>query len=183
MTDGITHNTFGCCGVPEPLQPDTLTHTKYDITQPASVGEDTEATMLAVQALSTAMQKKMFLSYQNGWAGWNRASECTTHRLVELFDVAVKKGDVVDIANYAMMLYARNVTNVQLHRLEIERAELAATLHELIQVETMLREQRDGAVASEVCCLLDDQLDQVRNTQHELQRRWCAIQHEIQKGA
>ncbi|MGE8366020.1 hypothetical protein [Cupriavidus sp.] len=62
---------------------------------------------IAVDQLATAMKAKLAACRAKGKHGWDNPLECSIERLANLLAEAVVKGDPVDIANYAAMLYAR----------------------------------------------------------------------------
>ena len=120
------------------LNPATLTYTTFDVEQPVSLEEDKEATEIAFGRFTKAMDEKMQTSFAKGWGGWNRPSECSTQRLLSLFEEAVRKGDIVDIGNYAMMLHGRGVTNINVERLNIRASLLSEKIAQLVEAEATL---------------------------------------------
>jgi hypothetical protein len=78
-------------------------------TNPATLID--EAALLddhAVDLVAKAMKAKLALKRQQGFGGWHDISQCTGERLAELLLGAVAKGDPVDVANFAMMLFCRH---------------------------------------------------------------------------
>ncbi|MCR4331889.1 MAG: hypothetical protein NUV34_04180 [Sulfuricaulis sp.] len=57
------------------------------------------------------MQKKLEEKRAQGRNGWNRPAECSIERLQKLLLKATLKGDPVDIANFAMMIWNRQNPN------------------------------------------------------------------------
>jgi hypothetical protein len=62
----------------------------------------------AVDLVAKAMKEKLALKRQQGFGGWHDISKCTGERLAELLLGAVAKGDPIDVANFAMMLFCRS---------------------------------------------------------------------------
>ena len=60
---------------------------------------------VAVQLFAVAMTDKMVEKAQQGYGGW--LTECEIEHLWRLLKEHVKKGDPVDIANFAMMIWHR----------------------------------------------------------------------------
>ncbi len=56
----------------------------------------------AVIAFAYAMQNKMFLSSRKGRSGWQNCSE---ENLWQMLKEHINKGDPVDVANFAMMIW------------------------------------------------------------------------------
>jgi hypothetical protein len=61
----------------------------------------------AVDLMAKAMKTKLRLKREQGYGGWDDITKCTGERLAELLVAAVIKGDPVDVANFAMMLFCR----------------------------------------------------------------------------
>lgn len=61
----------------------------------------------AVDRFASAMHAKMAQARAKGKEGWDDPERCSVDRLVELFDTSVLAEEWVDVANYAMMLWAR----------------------------------------------------------------------------
>jgi hypothetical protein len=66
----------------------------------------------AVLRFGNAMRQKMDLSREKGRYGWDNPALCSSEYLAALLYSHVEKGDVVDIANFCMMLHERGVTNL-----------------------------------------------------------------------
>lgn len=62
-----------------------------------------------VQRFADAMKAKMATSALKGRSGWNDPMQCTDASLRRLLVKAVRKGDPVDVGNFAMMLFTRGV--------------------------------------------------------------------------
>lgn len=62
---------------------------------------------LAVDAFASAMKSKMIESSNRGRGGWDNPSRCSVRYLRHLLRQHVEKGDPVDVANIAMMLWHR----------------------------------------------------------------------------
>ncbi|AMP04301.1 hypothetical protein [Collimonas pratensis] len=62
----------------------------------------------AVDLFCKAMKDKLHVKRQQGFGGWHDISQCSGERLAELLLGAVAKGDPVDVANFAMMLFCRH---------------------------------------------------------------------------
>jgi len=63
-----------------------------------------QADDLIVDQLAAAMKAKLKLKRSQGYGGWQTAS---TYRLWELLEDHILKGDPVDVANFAAMIYAK----------------------------------------------------------------------------
>lgn len=61
----------------------------------------------AVDKFAAAMHAKMAQARAKGKEGWDDPERCTTDRLIELCDLSLLAAEWVDVANYAMMLWAR----------------------------------------------------------------------------
>lgn len=66
-------------------------------------GRDSEGLDIFVAAMSLRLREKR----AEGRGGWWNESQCSTMHLRDLFMKAVERGNMVDIANYAMMIYCR----------------------------------------------------------------------------
>ena len=62
---------------------------------------------MAVDHFALAMKAKMAASREKGRGGWDDTQQCTTDFLRRLLVKAVRKGDPVDVGNFAMMLFHR----------------------------------------------------------------------------
>lgn len=62
----------------------------------------------AVDLFSRAMKDKLHVKRQQGFGGWHDISKSSGEHLAELLLAAVAKGDPVDVANFAMMLFCRH---------------------------------------------------------------------------
>lgn len=70
--------------------------------------EENHPDNLAVKYLAHAMKAKLAKKRAEGMSLWNDPNRCSTADLARLLRHHVQKGDPVDVANYAAMLYARN---------------------------------------------------------------------------
>ena len=61
----------------------------------------------AVDRFASAMHAKMAQARAKGKEGWDDPERCSIDRLIELCDVSLLGAEWVDVANYAMMLWAR----------------------------------------------------------------------------
>lgn len=59
----------------------------------------------AIDAFAAAMKAKMKKQREKGYSGWNDKEQCSTERLQSLLFSHIGKGDPVDVANFAMMLF------------------------------------------------------------------------------
>lgn len=62
---------------------------------------------VAVDRFSAAMKAKLALKRAEGRGGWDDPDECEIEHLQHLLQEHVAKGDMVDIGNFAMMLFSR----------------------------------------------------------------------------
>lgn len=62
---------------------------------------------VAVARFALAMMDKMAAQRDKGYGGWDNPATCPTTRLQDLLVDHVYKGDPVDVANFAMMLWNR----------------------------------------------------------------------------
>ncbi len=63
---------------------------------------DPDSDVAAIFEFSLAMADKMFVSHQKGRSGWRN---CPVDDLWAMLREHVEKGDVVDVANFCMMIY------------------------------------------------------------------------------
>lgn len=61
----------------------------------------------ALRHFAVAMSTKLDKKRQEGRSGWHDPAQCTIESLRELLRSHVEKGDMVDIANFAMMIWHR----------------------------------------------------------------------------
>lgn len=85
------------------------------------IGHDAEADAVGVDRFRTAMSNKLAKKRDEGRGGWNREpytvqpdrgdavwrGGCSIAHLKRLMRAHLKKGDMVDIANFAMMIWNR----------------------------------------------------------------------------
>lgn len=62
---------------------------------------------VAVDRFAAAMKAKLAQKRAEGRGGWDDPEQCPVERLAELLHKHVGKGDPVDVANFAMMLWCR----------------------------------------------------------------------------
>ena len=62
---------------------------------------------VGVDRLAAAMKAKLAEKRAEGYGGWNDPDECPPGRLAQLLHDHLSKGDPLDIANFAMMLWNR----------------------------------------------------------------------------
>ena len=60
-----------------------------------------------VKRFANAMRRKLAKKRKDGYGGWHSPGECAENELVDMMADHVKKGDMVDIANFAMMIWNR----------------------------------------------------------------------------
>lgn len=77
-----------------------------DITK---IEDDERADNEGVDRLATAMKAKLKAKRLEGYHGWH--NDCSMPRLRRLFDAHVPKGDILDVANFAMMIWNRENPN------------------------------------------------------------------------
>lgn len=75
---------------------------------------DRHADDVAVDTFAQAMKNKLAEKRAQGAGGWDKPDECTVETLVQMLIENISKGDPVDIANFAMMLFHRDVQRVTL---------------------------------------------------------------------
>jgi uncharacterized coiled-coil protein SlyX len=63
---------------------------------------------IAIDRFAAAMKTKMAKKRADGRGGWDDPAQCSTGRLAEMLVDHLPKGDPVDIANFAMMLFHRD---------------------------------------------------------------------------
>lgn len=62
----------------------------------------------AVLSFGAAMSNAMASARNRGKSGWESPATCSTNKLRALLFRSLARGELVDVANYAMMLWARN---------------------------------------------------------------------------
>lgn len=62
---------------------------------------------IAINRFADAMKAKMAKQRAKGYGGWNDKNDCPTNRLQQMLVNHISKGDPVDVANFAMMLWSR----------------------------------------------------------------------------
>lgn len=89
------------------------------------VGED-HPDDAAVDKFAEEMKKKLAKKRKEGRGGWEDKSQCTADFLSELLRGHVEKGDPVDVANLAMMLFCRGESIKAEH--QVNESELMTVL-------------------------------------------------------
>lgn len=62
---------------------------------------------VAIDRFAAAMKAKMAKQRVKGYGGWDDPKVCPTDRLQQMLADHLPKGDPVDVANFAMMLWIR----------------------------------------------------------------------------
>lgn len=75
---------------------------------------DRHADDVAVDTFAQAMKNKMAQMREKGASGWNNESICATEYLARCLIYSITKGDPVDIANFAMMLFNRDDCDLEI---------------------------------------------------------------------
>lgn len=75
---------------------------------------DRHADDVAVDTFAQAMKNKMAQMRERGRSGWDNPDECTVESLIQMLIENISKGDPVDIGNFAMMLFHRDVLAVDM---------------------------------------------------------------------
>lgn len=75
--------------------------------QPELHGEPTHSDNLAVHGFANAMRLRLSACRTAGRSGWDDPEQCPPQRLAEGLVRAVRAGKLVDVGNYAMMLWKR----------------------------------------------------------------------------
>lgn len=70
-----------------------------------------EADEMGVDRFSTAMRRKLTQKRKEGRGGWQFPDECPIEDLRTMLKEHIAKGDSVDIANFAMMIWNREYPN------------------------------------------------------------------------
>jgi len=63
-----------------------------------------------VRDFAQAMQDKLYAKTRTGRGGWWNPAECSIEDLLTMLSNHIKKGDMVDIGNFAMMIWNRQRT-------------------------------------------------------------------------
>jgi hypothetical protein len=69
--------------------------------------DDEQADVIGCGRLRVAMVAKLAKQRGRGYGGWNDPSRCSIKRLERMLREHVDKGDMIDIANFAMMIWNR----------------------------------------------------------------------------
>lgn len=105
---------------------------------PANLPEAATNDTAAVVSFAAAMASKLYRAQQLGRAGWDDPTRCTIESLQRALLESVAKGDPVDVANYAMMLFARGAGTA------------IPDMVNLLSIENLLMRQALWAVLDEV---------------------------------
>lgn len=73
-----------------------------------AIKNNVTADAVGVARFSAAMSNKLDAKRAEGRGGWNKPDECSVESLCVMLADHVRKGDMVDIANFAMMIWNRN---------------------------------------------------------------------------
>ena len=98
--------------------------------------------------ISQAMKKKLSLKREQGRGGWWNGERCEISFLEQLFWEHVEKGDIIDIANFCMMLFNRGLTHLRPNTPTALRHEpiKSAMRSHVYLAEYMTEEELDKAV-------------------------------------
>lgn len=83
----------------------TIRYTLADVLAHTAVNQHPDDE--AVDRFAAAMHAKMAQARAKGKEGWDDPERCPTDRLYGLASMSLTSGEYVDLANYAMMLWAR----------------------------------------------------------------------------
>lgn len=82
-------------------------HAMYAVaSQPPALAAHTDDQ--AVDLLAAAMKAKLAIQRARGYGGWDEPKRCPVERLAGMLVDHIAKGDPVDVANFAMMLFCRD---------------------------------------------------------------------------
>ena len=80
-------------------------------TLPALMPDDGQAACMSDEAALAcfvhAQQVKLYRKRRQGYGGWDDETKCSVADLRRLLTEHIEKGDMVDIANFAMMIWNR----------------------------------------------------------------------------
>jgi hypothetical protein len=93
----------------------------------------------AVDVFARAMKEKLYQARLKGRGGWDKPEECTTDLLAKMLMQHTTKGDPVDIANFAMMLFMRKAKGMvlELAAREFQEAQAAPLREELEDIKEL----------------------------------------------
>lgn len=114
---------------------DTLTDSFYNVEQPVTELEDTEATELAVDHFADAIMQQCRDAFRKGWNGWNREDLCAVPHLIEKMKKAFSEGDVVKVGVYLTMIYGRGVENFEESKRQARLADIGLEIERLLAAE------------------------------------------------
>ncbi|WP_300494617.1 hypothetical protein [Marinobacter sp.] len=60
-----------------------------------------------VDQFASAMKRKLAKKREEGRGGWSNKEDCPKDRLIKMMSDQFDKGDPINVANFAMMLWAR----------------------------------------------------------------------------
>lgn len=83
---------------------------------------------VAVDLFAVAMKAKLAMQRAKGYCGWDDPAQCTVESLAEQLMRHTKKGDPVDVANFAMMLHQRDSEREVLTLAALDFAKRVASL-------------------------------------------------------
>lgn len=72
-----------------------------------SYAEEDVRNRAGVRDFASAMNDKLYSKTRAGRGGWWKHEECSIESLIILLADHIKKGDMVDIGNFAMMIWNR----------------------------------------------------------------------------
>ena len=61
----------------------------------------------AVDQFAAAMKVKLAMKREHGRGGWDHPTQCSQVKLLHMLKDHLAKGDMVDIGNFAMMIWGR----------------------------------------------------------------------------
>jgi len=68
---------------------------------------DQRIDLTGVSNIAQAMRAKLQQKRLEGYSGWHDPGQCTVKRLKLMLRSHLRSGDMVDVANFAMMIYNR----------------------------------------------------------------------------
>ena len=69
--------------------------------------DNTSIDCIGVSNIAQAMRAKLKQKRLEGYSGWHDPYQCTVKRLKLMLRAHLRSGDMVDVANFAMMIYNR----------------------------------------------------------------------------
>ena len=104
---------------------------------------------LAVDLFAAAMKLKLAEARAAGRGGWDDPARCSIADLCRDLRVHTHKGDPVDVANYAMMIWARGSGILRAQPAKLSYPVTAQQLNQAIDVQQELEAERTAAAACE----------------------------------